>query len=264
MEVASTEVDEQRLEQFMGQAVTDMGAAMNGVLVMIGGELGLWEAMAGAGPLTADEIAERTGRLGALRPRVGVSPGREWLPDIRRGRGDVQLPPEQAMAFADKDSPVYMLGATTWSARSTRTGRSSTERFRTGAGFGWHEHDAELFLGTEQFFRPGLPRPSGRGVDPGARGRRGQAPPGRQGRRHRLRPRDLDDPDGPGISASRPSTGSTTTTRRSSGRARSPRARGSRTTRSSPSRARRTTRARAMTWSASSTACTTWATRSAR
>ena len=29
-------VDEAKLEQFMGQAVTDMGAAMNGVLVMIG------------------------------------------------------------------------------------------------------------------------------------------------------------------------------------------------------------------------------------
>ena len=61
LEAASTEVDEQKLEQFLGQAVTDMGAAMNGVLVMIGGELGLWEAMAGAGPLTSarDRRAQR-------------------------------------------------------------------------------------------------------------------------------------------------------------------------------------------------------------
>ena len=29
------------------------------------------------------------------------------------------------------------------------------QRFRTGDGFGWHEHDPELFAGTEQFFRPG-------------------------------------------------------------------------------------------------------------
>jgi SAM-dependent methyltransferase len=30
-----------------------------------------------------------------------------------------------------------------------------TEAFRTGAGMGWHEHDADVFVGCEQFFRPG-------------------------------------------------------------------------------------------------------------
>jgi SAM-dependent methyltransferase len=30
-----------------------------------------------------------------------------------------------------------------------------TEAFRTGAGFGWHEHDHGLFEGTEKFFRSG-------------------------------------------------------------------------------------------------------------
>jgi SAM-dependent methyltransferase len=30
-----------------------------------------------------------------------------------------------------------------------------TERFKTGEGLGWHEHDSELFIGTERFFRPG-------------------------------------------------------------------------------------------------------------
>ena len=45
----SAQVDETRLHEFMGRAVVDMVAALNGVLVMIGGELGLWDAMAGAG-----------------------------------------------------------------------------------------------------------------------------------------------------------------------------------------------------------------------
>lgn len=31
------------------------------------------------------------------------------------------------------------------------------ERSRTGVGFGWHEHDPELFHGTEEFFRPRSP-----------------------------------------------------------------------------------------------------------
>src|SRR4051812_11365214 len=62
METATTpSLDEARLEEFVGQAVMDIGAAMNGVLVMIGGELGLWKALDGAGPLDAAEIAKRSG-----------------------------------------------------------------------------------------------------------------------------------------------------------------------------------------------------------
>jgi hypothetical protein len=58
---ATTAVNEERLARVLGQAVTDMGAALNGALVLIGHELGLWQALAGAGPLGLDEIAERSG-----------------------------------------------------------------------------------------------------------------------------------------------------------------------------------------------------------
>ena len=155
MEAATREVDEQRLEAFLGQAVTDMGAAMNGVLVMIGGELGLWKAMAGAGSLTAAEIAERSG--------VAERYVREWA-SAQAASGYIEydaesdsfeLPPEQAMAFADPDSPVYMLGGFSVISSVYKDRERLTERFRSGAGFGWHEHHADLFVGTEQFFRPG-------------------------------------------------------------------------------------------------------------
>ena len=69
--MAASEVDEAKLEEFVGQAVTDMGAAMNAVLVMVGDDLGLWKAMAGAGPVTAGELAGSTG----VRERYV----REWL-----------------------------------------------------------------------------------------------------------------------------------------------------------------------------------------
>ena len=110
MEGAVPALDEAKLEQFMGQAVTDMGAAMNGVLVMIGDRLGLWKGMEGAGPLSAAELGERTG----VRERYV----REWLA-AQAASGYVEydpdadaftLPPEQAMAFADEDSPVYVVG----------------------------------------------------------------------------------------------------------------------------------------------------------
>jgi 2-polyprenyl-3-methyl-5-hydroxy-6-metoxy-1,4-benzoquinol methylase len=156
--MASTETpsfDEAKLEAFMGQAVTDVGAAMNGVLVMIGNELGLWQGMAGAGPISAADLAERTG----VRERYV----REWLA-AQAASGYVtyhaeeekfELPPEQAMALADPDSPVYIVGGYHIVSSAFKDRDRIAERFRSGDGFGWHEHDPELFLGTEQFFRPG-------------------------------------------------------------------------------------------------------------
>jgi SAM-dependent methyltransferase len=148
-------VDEGKLEQFVGQAVTDMGAAMNGVLVMIGGELGLWKAMDGAGPVTASAVAERAG--------VGERYVREWL-SAQAASGYVtydeaadtfELPPEQAMVFANDESPVYLLGGYHIVSSAFKDHGKLAERYRSGDGFGWHEHDPELFVGTEQFFRPG-------------------------------------------------------------------------------------------------------------
>jgi 2-polyprenyl-3-methyl-5-hydroxy-6-metoxy-1,4-benzoquinol methylase len=155
MEATATTVDEARLEQFLGQAVTDIGAAMNGVLVMMGGELGLWKALAGAGPVSSAEIAEKSG--------VAERYVREWA-SAQAASGYLEydadadtftLPPEQAMAFADEDSPVYLLGGYHLISSAFKDREKIQERFRTGDGFGWHEHDPELFLGTEQFFRPG-------------------------------------------------------------------------------------------------------------
>lgn len=150
-----TTIDDERLEQFLGQVVSDVGAALNGALVMIGGELGLWRAMDGAGPLTAAELAERAG----VRERYV----REWLAAqaasgyvvYDAGGETFTLPPEHALAFAREDSPVYLLGGYHVIRSVFNDAPRLAERFRAGDGFGWHEHDPDLFLGTEQFFRPG-------------------------------------------------------------------------------------------------------------
>jgi len=155
MAPAIRELDEARLEQFLGQAVTDMGAAMNGVLVMLGGQLGLWKAMAGAGPLTAADIAERSGvRERYVREWASAQAASGYL-EYDPAADSFELPPEQAMAFANEDSPVYLLGGYNVISSTYKDREKIAERFRAGEGFGWHEHDPELFLGTEQFFRPG-------------------------------------------------------------------------------------------------------------
>src|SRR5438034_2418099 len=109
--MSATNIDEAKLEAFMGQAVTDMGAIISAPLMVIGEKLGLYKAMAGAGPLTSQEVADRSG---AAERSV-----REWLRNQAAGgyvtydpeSDSYTLPDEHALALADEDSPFYILGA---------------------------------------------------------------------------------------------------------------------------------------------------------
>jgi SAM-dependent methyltransferase len=153
--MSTTGIDEAKLQAFMGQAVTDMGAVISAPLMMIGEKLGLYKAMAHAGPLTPAEVAERAG---ASERYV-----REWLGNQAAGgyvtydpEGErYTLPDEHALALADEDSPFYILGMYDSIASLYADEDQIVEAFRSGEGMGWHEHDHRLFRGTERFFRPG-------------------------------------------------------------------------------------------------------------
>jgi SAM-dependent methyltransferase len=146
--------DETKLNEFIGKAVVDIGATLNAALVMIGEKLGLYKTMAGAGPLTPADVAERTG--------TSERYVREWLSAQAAGgyvtydaaTGRYTLPPEQAFALAYEDGPAYLPGAFQVALAALRDEPRITEAFRSGAGFAWHEHDPDLFEGTERFFRP--------------------------------------------------------------------------------------------------------------
>src|SRR5438128_4064495 len=153
--MSATNIDEAKLEAFMGQAVTDMGAIISAPLMVIGEKLGLYKAMAGAGPLSSQEVAERSG---AAERSV-----REWLRNQAAGgyitydpeSDRYTLPDEHALALADEESPFYILGLYDSIASLYADEDQILEAFRTGGGMGWHEHDHRLFRGTERFFRPG-------------------------------------------------------------------------------------------------------------
>src|SRR5947209_20523773 len=153
--MSTANIDEAKLEAFMGQAVTDMGAIISAPLMVIGEKLGLYRAMAGAGPLSSSGLAERAG--GAERSV------REWLRNQAAGgyvtydadSDSYTLPDEHALALADESSPVYLLGAYELIASLYADEDRILDAFRTGQGMGWHEHDHRLFRGTERFFRPG-------------------------------------------------------------------------------------------------------------
>jgi SAM-dependent methyltransferase len=147
------QIDMDKVNAFVNRAVGELGATLNAALVVIGDQLGLYKAMAGAGPLTPGELAQRTG--------TSERCVREWLSAQAAGdyvtyeNGRYTLPAEHALALADEDSPAFLPGAFQLMTAAVRDEPKITEAFRSGTGVGWHQHDHSLFEGCERFFRPG-------------------------------------------------------------------------------------------------------------
>jgi SAM-dependent methyltransferase len=143
------------LEQFVHQAVGDLGAAISGLMVHLGDRLGLYRAMTGAGPLSSSELASRTGTAERYV--------REWLANQAAGGyvtydGETQtfeLPAEQALALAVETSPVFLAGAFETIASAYADDAAFVRAFLTGEGIGWGEHDDRLYTGALRLFRPG-------------------------------------------------------------------------------------------------------------
>lgn len=156
--VPAREVDEERLEQLLGQVVADLGGALTAPLVRMGDRLGLFEAMADGTPVTAAELAARTGTSARylqewlLALAAGGYVDHAGLDD--RGEDRYALSPEQATLFTDADSPAYVAGGFQNLTAAVRNQDRLTEAFRTGEGMGWHEQHPDMFEGTERFFRP--------------------------------------------------------------------------------------------------------------
>jgi hypothetical protein len=213
--------------------------------------------MAGAGPLSPAELAERTGTAERYV--------REWLAaqaaagyvayDPASGR--FSLPEEQAFALADPAGPVYLPGAFQLALASLKGEPRIAEAFRTGAGVGWHEQDPEVFDGCEMFFAPGYRAnlvqswiPALDGVEAKLQAGRGSPTSAAA-----TAPRPS---SWPRPTPTRPSPGSTTTSGRSTGPARPPPRPASPTGSASRSPRPMPSPGTATTWWRPSTASTTW------
>jgi SAM-dependent methyltransferase len=153
----TTAVDEQRLMDFVFKAVGDFGSMLTGSMVVIGDKLGLYRAMAGAGPLTPGELAEKTGTAERyVREWLCSQAAAGYVSLVSAGDEDrFELPTENAIALTDESSPACVIGGFGLMLAATRSTDKLITAFRTGEGVGWHEHHEDLYEGTERFFRPG-------------------------------------------------------------------------------------------------------------
>ncbi|WP_309639913.1 class I SAM-dependent methyltransferase [Methylibium sp.] len=147
-------IDMDKLNAFMGRFVGDIGAAMHAGTVLLGDQLGLYKALA-VGPMSAEQLARAT--------QTDARYVREWL-SAQAASGYVEydaaadhfhMTEEQVFALATEGSPAFIPGAFQVVLGALRSVPRLAGVFRTGLGYGWHEHDAMLFQGTERFFRPG-------------------------------------------------------------------------------------------------------------
>jgi len=147
-------LDMNKLNAFIGQFVTDLGAAVHTGMVVIGEKLGLYKALAGD-PMSSAQLAAKT--------KTDERYLREWLASQAAGGyitydekiDKFSLSEVQAFTLADEDSPAYLPGAFELALGSLAAVPRIAESFRTGAGMGWHEHADGVFHGCEKFFRPG-------------------------------------------------------------------------------------------------------------
>ena len=145
----------EKLDQFMGRMLGELGAAINIPLMLIGDRLGLFRAMHGSGPLSASQLAAKT--------QTDERYVREWLSAMAAGHiveydasaQTFHLPDEHAFALAVDDSPASLTGAFSVVGSAYYDWERIAQAFRTGEGVGWHEHHHTLFIGTDRFFRPG-------------------------------------------------------------------------------------------------------------
>lgn len=148
-------INTQKLEDLHGRLFAEISAGYGGVMVALGEKLGLYKAMAGAGPLSAQEVARRSS--------CGERYIQEWLNsqvaggyvDYDADTANYLLSPEQAMLLADENSPYYLpygwqVVASMWADEA-----KSLKAIKSGKGMGWGEHDGRLYCGVAGIFRNG-------------------------------------------------------------------------------------------------------------
>ena len=146
-------VNQHKLNALVERLFAELSAGYGGVMVSIGDKLGLYKAMAGAGPLSSQEVARRA----SCAERYV----REWLNsqvaggyiDYHPKSATYELSPEQAAVLADDSSPAFLPHAWQVVASMWADEPKSRAAIKTGRGMSWGEHDERLFCGVAAFYR---------------------------------------------------------------------------------------------------------------
>ncbi|WP_192583728.1 class I SAM-dependent methyltransferase [Streptomyces albicerus] len=149
----TAESAEAQVEEFLGRFLTDFAGAASTSMTVLGDRLGLYQAMTGAGPLSAADLAKTTG----LHPRLVT----EWLAVQTvseyvvhdSAAGTYELPDAHAAVLSMVDSPAYVIGAADIIAGQYLAMSDLEQAFRTDGALDYSAQHPCVFSGIERFFR---------------------------------------------------------------------------------------------------------------
>jgi SAM-dependent methyltransferase len=151
----TTTIDQRKLEAFAMRTINDIAAAYGGVMVSLGGKLGLYKAMAGAGPLSASAIATRAGCAERYVHEWLNAQAASGYIDYHAASDTYELSPEHALVLADEASPAYIPHAWNVPASMFIDEPKTIAAFRNGTGVAWGDHSGQLHCGIAAFYRNG-------------------------------------------------------------------------------------------------------------
>ena len=149
------QIDENKMNEFLGKVVGDFGAALSSSLVYIGQKLGLYKALAGGDAQTPAELARKTSTNERYVREWLINQAASGYVSYDAANGRYSLSPEQAVALTDESSPFFVGGGFYVVKAMTHAVSRIEDGFKNGGGILWGEHDPDLFVGVERFFRPG-------------------------------------------------------------------------------------------------------------
>ena len=143
--MSTTNIDEGKLNAFIGQMLSDLGGASSIAMVRMGDALGLYKTIQAQGPMTSMELAKAA--------NVDERYLREWLSHqaasnyLSYDPATVKfaLPPEQAMVFANEESPVYMMGGFDVMVAMLDNQPKVQAAFKSGTGVAWGDQAGCMF-----------------------------------------------------------------------------------------------------------------------
>jgi SAM-dependent methyltransferase len=149
-----TVIDAWELSEFTDRMIGDLAAAAHAATVVIGDRLGLYRALADAGPATPAEVAASAG----CDERYVI----EWLGaqaaagycEYDEETGRFALSEVQEACLADVDGPAFLAAGMLIVSALFKNESRLAEAIRTGRGIAWAEQHEDLFHGFERFFRP--------------------------------------------------------------------------------------------------------------
>lgn len=148
-------LDESKLNELIGKVIGDVAGSMSLFLAYIGDQVGLFDALDGAGELTVEELAAKTG--------INRQYLHEWLGSvsaagyvtINPANDSFSLTEEQALVFSREGQPACMQGFFQSVVSQFEAHESAVNTFRSGNGRPWSDQTQCCFCGVDRFFRPG-------------------------------------------------------------------------------------------------------------